>query len=133
MKSTISVFAERQKLNKMQPLETDTNDSNNTIEKFDNSKSLGQNNYDNNVDIVSCEIINYILHEKVERVFAIVELKTIESTRVFIEIFQGALFKDSSLYLKPAKKGLLVLFGVSETVSTSEIYSILYSQFPFLK
>ena len=127
------MFGERQKLSKPQPLETDTNDSNNAIEKFDNNKNINQNNYETSIDIVSCEVINYILHEKVERVFAIVELKTIESARIFIEIFQGALFKDCSLYLKPAKKGLLVLFGVSETVSTSEIYSILYSQFPFIK
>ena len=117
----------------MQPLETETNDSNNAMEKFENTKNVIQNNSDTSVDIVSWEVINYVLHEKVERVFAIVELKSIECARVFMEIFQGALFKDSSLYLKPAKKGLLVLYGVSETVSTSEIYSILYSQFPFLK
>ena len=97
------MYGERQKQSKTQPLETETNDSNNTIEKFDNSKTISQSNNETTVDIVSWEIINYVLHEKVERVFAIVELKTIESARVFMEIFQGALFKDNSLYLKPAK------------------------------
>jgi len=120
-------------LGKHQPLDCDANESTKVSDKFEAVKKGGQSAAEQKLEVVSCEIINYVLHEQIERVFAIVELKTIEMAREFMDIFQGILFKGSSLFLKPANKGLLVLYGVSETVSTSEIYSVLHSQFPYLK
>lgn len=45
------------------------------------------------ITVVNCEIINYVLHSKIEKVFGIVELNTVQAAGEFYKIFHGALFK----------------------------------------
>lgn len=88
---------------------------------------------DSTIEIVSCEIINYILQEHYESVFAIIELNTIDAAKMFYQIFNTILFKDTCLKLKPADEGLLIMYDIPPTVDSREIFIYLSSVLPYLK